>query len=197
MRKPLVLVLAAAAVTTALAAPALATCGSSIGDVCSGTTTVAFTVIDTGSLSILPTAAAPATGSSVDAAGKRTVTMSLGVTSVLDSRTSSPGWTASATAGNFTGTTTAATVAGTGAKFFVGSAPGAVATNLLTGLLSTATCPAGVTYVSTPTGTNGSAALVTAPSGAISACAYTPSLQLDVTSAPADAYTGTVTQSVS
>lgn len=200
MRKVLVITLTGAAVAaTALTAPAMAACGTNLGDVCSGPTTVAFAVVDTGSLSILPAPAAPAQGTSVDASGKRTIDMSLGVTSVLDSRTSSPGWTSSASAGDFTGTTAATNkVLGTTAQFYVPAAPVTADAALLTGLLAGATCPtAGVTRTSAPSGTGGSATLVTAPAGAISACAYTPNLVLDVTTAAADVYTGTVTQSVS
>ena len=196
MRKAIVLTLTGAAVAvTAFTAPAMAACGANVGDVCSNDTTVAFTVVNTGSLSILPTGAAVA-ATSTTANGKRTVDMSLGITSVLDSRTSSPGWIASAAAkGDFTGATAANKVLGSTAKFYVPEAPVTANASLLTGLLGSATCPTtGVTRRSTVDGTG---ALVSAPGGSISACAFTPHLVLDVTNAAADAYTGTVTQSVS
>lgn len=198
MRKPLVMTIAGVAIAaTGFGAPAMAACGANVGDVCSGTTQVVFTVVDTGSLSIVPTQVA-ASATSSDVNGARVIDMSLGLTSVLDSRTASPGWTASAAAGDFTGTTvTTNKVAGTGAKFYVPAAPVTADAALLTGLLATATCPTeGVTRTSTATGTSGSASLITAPAGSISACAFTPRLVLDVTAAPADIYKGVVTQSV-
>jgi hypothetical protein len=202
MRKALALTLLGAAVTmTAGAGAASAACGTGL-DVCSGTTTVAFTVLpDTGSISILPTAVAAGAGvgetaptsSGVDTA--KSATVPLGLTTVLDSRTSSPGWTMSASASDFTAT--GGTVAKANAKFAIPLAPVAADAALLTGALSGAVLPTFSSRADTPTGTNGSAALLTAGAGSVNAASFVPVLTVNVTGAAAGLYTGTVTQSVS
>jgi hypothetical protein len=125
----------------------------------------------------------------------KSATVPLGVTTVLDSRTSSPGWTMSASASDFT--TTGGTVAKAKAKFAIPLAPVAADAALLTGALSGAVLPTFSSRADTPTGTNGSAALLTAGAGSVNAASFVPVLTVDVTGAAAGLYTGTVTQSVS
>jgi hypothetical protein len=210
MRKALVLTIAAAALAGGLAAPALAAgpvCNPANGDVCSGVTQVAFAVLpNVGTLSIVPT---PATAGAGGVAGNpiastgldtaKTVTVPLGVTTVLDTRTASTGWTMSASASNFAQAAPAtATISKNFAKFSVPVAP-ALPTTGLTGLTGIA--------VPTFTGYNagaapasdgsGNATLLTATATGINAAAFIPVLTVDVTGATAGVYTGTVTQSVS
>jgi hypothetical protein len=204
MRKALALTLLGAAVTmTVGAGAASAACGSSLTDVCSGTTTVAFTVLpDVGSISILPTAVAAGAGvgetapTSTGTDTAKTATVPLGVTTVLDSRTSSPGWTMSASASDFA-LAGGGTLAKAKATFAVPLAPVAANAGLLTGALTGATPPTFSARATTPTGTNGSAALLTASAGSVNAAAFVPVMTVDVTGAAAGLYTGTVTQSVS
>jgi hypothetical protein len=202
MRKALVLTIAAAALTGGLAAPALAACGAT-GDICSGTTAVAFAVLpNVGTLSIVPTPATagvggvgtPVASTGLDTA--KSVTVPLGVTTVLDSRTSTTGWTVSAAASDFALTGGTGSVSKNLAKFSVPVAP-ALPTTGLTGALSVAVIPTFSNVATTPTGSGGSATLLTATATAINAAAFIPVLTVDVTGATAGVYTGTVTQSVS
>lgn len=209
MRKALALSgTVAALVMTVGAGAATAACSSANGDTCSGTTTVAFAVLpNVGSISIVTTpvaagaelnAAQVPTSSGTDLA--KSVTVPLGVTTVLDGRVSSPGWTASAAApaAGFTLTGGTGTIAKDKAKFSVPAAPVAASSSLLTGALVGAQPPTFSNRTSTPTGdSNGSAALLTAGAGGINAATFIPVLTVDVTGATAGTYTGTVTQSVS
>jgi hypothetical protein len=204
MRKALALTLLGAAVTmTAGAGAASAACGATLTDVCSGTTTVAFTVLpDVGSISILPTGIAAGAGvgetapTSTGDDSAKTAVVPLGVTTVLDGRASSPGWTMSASASDFA-LAGGGTLAKANAKFSIPVAPVAANAGLLTGALTGATPPSFSSRASTPTGSGGSAALLTASAGGVNASAFLPVMTVTVTGAAAGLYTGTVTQSVS
>jgi hypothetical protein len=208
MRKTLVLAIAAASLGgIALAGSASAACSAANGDVCSGSTTVAFTVLpNVGTLSIVPAAAAagsaagqtPLTSSGVDSS--KTVTVALGLTTVLDSRTASQGWVMSASASNFTQAVGgSATISKNLAKFSVPVAPQLPSTGL-TGALSGAVLPTFTGYNASAAPTSdgaGNATLLTASATGVNAAVFTPVLTVDVTGATATTYTGTVTQSVS
>lgn len=201
MRK--VVVLTAAALTAAgLGGPAFAACGSNLADQCSGTTTVAFTVLpDNGTISIVAAPAAVGAGlgetaptsSGTDAA--KTVTVVLGATTVLDGRTASPGWSVTATASAFTLTGTATTIAASKATFTVPNVPVAADSALLTGALTGASTST-ISSRATSPASNGSVILASS-SSSVNATTFTPQMRVDVTGATSGLYTGTVTQSVS
>ncbi|MDT7572693.1 MAG: hypothetical protein QOE05_2867 [Actinomycetota bacterium] len=205
MRKPLVLALAAASLGgVALASPASAACGANPLDQCSGNTTVAFAVLpDVGSISIVATPAAVGVSNSALAPvstgtdSAKSVAVPLGVTTVLDGRTTSSGWTVSASANS--GFTLAGgsspTVAASKATFSVPAAPTAASATLLTGAL-TGAGQSSISSRATSPVSSGSA-IVTSNSSTINAAAFLPQLNVDVTGAAAGLYTGTVTQSVS
>lgn len=185
MRKALALGTAAASLSgLALAAPASAACTDDALNVCSGTTTVAFTV-DAGTIAIATTPAASSatqalTGATTD------VTASLGLTTVTDTRISGSGWSVSASAGTFTGTD-ATTIPGSAASFFVPAAP----ISVLGGhtLARTATTAADAVA--------GGAALVTSTGAGVNTATFVPSVKVNIpTGTTAVAFTGTVTQSV-
>lgn len=193
MRKSLVLAVAAAAVSgIALAAPASAvTCTDA--ELAAGTcTNVTATVVD-GTLSIKVTPAATGSSGTVTSSLGALADINLGATLVSDTRLSSTGWVAKATASQFTPAIGSATaIPAANASFYVnptGTVPG----------LATLAYPDG----SASTGSNAPAAnganLVTATSTAApGAVTYVPMLRLSVPAGqPGGAYAGTVTQSVS
>ncbi|MDX6198262.1 MAG: hypothetical protein QOJ79_1413 [Actinomycetota bacterium] len=204
MRKVLVLTIAAAAITGGLAAPALAACSSANGDICSGSTTVAFTVLpNVGSISIVATPAAVGVSNSLlapvstgtDAA--KSVTVPLGATSVLDGRTSSAGWSvsASATSGFTLAGGSSPSVAASRATFSVPTAPVAADASLLTGSLVGAGQSSISSRASTPV-SNGSV-ILSSNSSTVNAVTFLPQMTVDVTGAASGLYSGSVTQSVS
>lgn len=201
MRKApmLVAVTAAAAGSLLAAAPAFAACPTDVG--CTTTTLTAVTV-GSGTLSVaavapvgavvgvsspVATLSSPVTSST---SGITTASGSLPVTTVIDTRLSSTGWTASASTTDFTQVGGTATIPASAAKFSASS----VAATLGDPDLAVTSQPAG----------SGSAALVTASarSGATSiganTVAYTPAISLTIPNGTAaGVYTATVTQSVS
>jgi hypothetical protein len=203
MRKVLALTVTAAALAS-MAAPAMAACGANPLDQCSGNTTVAFAVLpDVGSISIVATPAAVGVSNTAlapvstgtDAA--KSVTVPLGVTSVLDGRTSSAGWSVSASANSgFTLTGgSSPSVAASKATFSVPAAPTAADAGLLTGALTGAGTSSIGSRASTPVASG--SVILTSNSTTVNATAFLPQLHVDVTGAAAGIYTGTVTQSVS
>lgn len=181
MRKPLVLALAAASLGgIALAGPAGAACTTT------DCTNVSVTVLD-GTLSIVATSAASGTSGVVSSSAGALADVSLGVTTVTDTRTSSTGWVSKASASAFSLTGGTATIASSAANFYVPVAPVAS--------LGTVT----FSYPQTSAAAVASgAALVTATSTAgPSTATFTPFLKLTIPAAQAaGVYTGTVTQSV-
>ena len=175
---------AAALVLGGLAAtPALASTGSQI---------VAFTVAD-GVLAITP--GTPAVGaSSLLSGGVTTVTVALGVTTVLDSRIASTGWAVSAGTTDFTLTqapgATGQLIPRANAKFSVPLAPlGVVGTPALT-----------FARVSSPQAVDAGgnvANLVVATATGVNTGTFAPQLDAVVPNGSvAGAYTGTITQTV-
>jgi hypothetical protein len=204
MRKPIVLCVTVAALAGGMAGPALAACGANPLDQCSGSTTVAFTVLpDVGSISIVATPAAVGVSDtalapvSTGTDGAKSVAVPLGVTTVLDGRTTSLGWSVSATANS--GFTlvggSSPTIAAAKATFSVPVAPGVASGTLLTGALSGAG-QSGISSRATTPVASGSVILAS-NSTSVNATAFVPQLNVDVTGAAAGVYTGTVTQSVS
>ena len=204
MRKVLVLTLAGAAVLAAgVSAPAMAACGT--GDICTGTTTAAFTVVG-GTIAITTTALAAGaptgTGvapSSVLSGGAATVTVPLGATTVLDTRLSSPGWTMSATAPEtyaLSGGTTE-TIPGTSSAFYVPLAP--VADTASTGLgLGVSSFSSRQETPQAVNSTTRTTTLLVSDSTGPNVAVFTPTLQVTIPAGTASGlYTGTVTQSVS
>ena len=175
---------AAALVLGGLAAtPALAATGSQV---------VAFTVAD-GVLAITPGTPALGVGSALSG-GVTTVTVALGVTTVLDSRIGSSGWAVSASTTDFTLTQAPGAVGQVipraNAKFSVPLAPlSVVGTPALT-----------FTRVGTPQSVdaNGNVAnLVVATATGVNTGTFAPQLDAVVPNgSPAGAYTGTITQTV-
>lgn len=201
MRKPLVLAVAGAAVLAgSITAPAMAACG--VGDICTDTTLAAFTVVG-GTISIVATEfAAGAPGGSGSAptsgfsGGLNTVTVPLGVTTVLDTRLSSSGWTMSATAPLvYDSADTTTDVPGTGSAFWVPADPAA---ETLSGLgLAVSSFSARTSAPTTVDGDRTTPLLIsnsTTPNAAV----FTPFLRVTIPGGTATGlYTGTVTQSVS
>lgn len=179
MRKLIALTLAVAGLGAATAAPALAV---------DGTTTVSFTVVD-GTLAIVPTPAATAVSTSLIGTA-RVADIILGATTITDTRTSSTGWTYSATTSDYTSTAVGATaIPKTAASFWIPDAP--------VRALGTQTIG---TRVSSPTAVNtsgGSGTLLTSTGTGVNDAVFTPRLRVTIPSSSALAlFTGTVTQSV-
>ncbi|MBK5306412.1 MAG: hypothetical protein JJD92_06970 [Frankiaceae bacterium] len=193
MRKPLVLALVAAAVAagTALATPASA-------DVCTpaeiaslACTSVTVTVVD-GSLSILVTPVAAGVSGTVTSSAAALADVNLGPTLITDTRLSSAGWIAKATASSFTPVVAGPTAIPVSAsQFYVnptGTVPGLATLSYTDG---TAASGANAPVAS---GANLVSATATGPS----VVTFVPMLRLTVpANQPGGAYTGTVTQSVS
>lgn len=152
-----------------------------------GTTTTTFTVVD-GSLAIVTTAAATGVNTVLSGTSK-VADISLGVTTINDTRSNSTGWSYSAKTTDFASTTSTATVPKTSAAFSIPSAP--------TSTLGSPTFP---TRVSTPTtvdSTGSSGVLLKADATGVNDATFTPYLRVSVSSAtPLEIFTGTVTQSV-
>jgi hypothetical protein len=195
MRKPIVLIVAVAAVAagTALAAPASAACPTD--PTCQATTLVAVPVVDAGVLAI---AAAPVavTGVPLGTAttgsnGLPVISGSMALTTVTDTRLSSAGWSVTATAGTFTATLPATgTIPGSAASFTVPSAVAALGSPALTYSSSTPVTNGGTLITAAP----GSGASVIGPN----TVAYTPTINVAIPAGTGlSTYTGTVTQSVS
>ncbi|MCA1711639.1 MAG: hypothetical protein LC789_08415 [Actinobacteria bacterium] len=186
MRKALALGTTVAALTGSLlaAAPAFAACGATATDVCTGTTTVAFTV-DAGTIAIATTpAAASVTQGLTGAAGM--ITASLGLTTVTDTRVAGSGWVVSASSTDFSPVTGTA-IPASAARYYVPAAPVAVlgAHTLSVGGSTTATAVAA------------GAALVTDVGSGVNTGTFLPSIKITLpVGTAALAYTGTVTQSV-
>lgn len=204
MRKVLVLSITAAALAGGMATPALAVCGANPLDQCSGNTLVAFTVLpDVGSISIVATPAAVGVSNtalapvSTGTDGAKSVAVPLGVTTVLDGRTSSSGWSVSASANNgFTLTGgSSPTIAASRATFSVPVAPVAADASLLTGALTGAGQSTISSRATTPVASG--SVILTSSSTSVNATTFIPQLNVNVTGAAAGLYTGTVTQSVS
>jgi hypothetical protein len=177
------------ALATAAAAAALLMNGFALtpASAASGNQPVSFTVLG-GTLAITP--GTPAVGvNSVINGGVTTVTVPLGVTTVLDTRIGSTGWAVSASTTDFTQTLPAVgTIAKTLAKFSVPIAP-----------VATVGSPT-FTYVSTPTAVDAGgnlSNLVVATASGVNTATFTPQLDVTVPNGSATGvYTGTVTQSV-
>lgn len=170
------------------AAPASAACTDNSLNVCSGETTVAFTV-EAGTIAIATTAAATnATQALSGTSG--VITANLGLTSIVDTRLTSTGWSVSASAGTFTevgATGTPATIAGTAASFYVPAAPIAV--------LGTHTFTVGAT--TTAAAVAGGTGLVSSSVSGANEATWIPYVKITLpTNTAAVAYSGVVTQSV-
>lgn len=179
MRKLIALTLALAGLGAVTAAPALAA---------DGPTTVSFTVVE-GSLAIVTTPAATAVSTSLIGT-VRVADISLGATTVTDTRTSSTGWSYAAATGDYTSTALGATaIPKTAASFWIPDAP--------TRALGTQTIG---TRVSSPTAVSSSGSsgtLLTSTGTGVNDAVFTTRLRVAI---PADTalalFTGTVTQSV-
>lgn len=173
--------------TVAASLAALAVTGSP-AFAADGETTVSFTVVE-GTLAIAVTPAATAVNTSVLGTSK-IADISLGATTVNDTRSTTSGWSYSAAVlADYTSTTTTATIAKTASSFWIPAAP--------TSTLGSPTFPV---RVSSPTavksdGTSGE--LLKASASTANDATFTPFLRVTVSStAPLEAFTGTVTQSV-
>jgi hypothetical protein len=169
-----------------LVGTALAATPASAAD---GTTTVSFTVVD-GTLAIVTTAAATAVNTAVVGTGK-VADISLGATTVNDTRSTTSGWSYAAKTTDFTSTLSGstATISKTAAAFWI---PGTVT--------STLGSPTFSGQVTTPTavGSDGaSGVLLKATATSANDATFTPWLRVTAsTSTPLETFTGTVTQSV-
>jgi len=186
MRKALALGTAVAALSGALlaASPAYAADCGATGDVCTGTTTVAFTV-SAGTIAIATTAAAASVTQGITGTAGH-ITASLGLTTVTDTRLAGAGWAVAASSTTFAPVTGTA-IPSTAASYFVPAAPIAVlgAHSLAVGASTAATAVAA------------GAALVTDTGSGINTATYLPSIKITLpVNTAARAYTGTVTQSV-
>lgn len=194
MRKPIVLVLAAASLgAIALAGPASAACVA--GDTSCATTLVAVPVINAGTLAI---AAAPVTvGTSLSlgttttsSAGLPVISGALTLTTVTDTRLSSTGWSVTATADAFSATigTATATIPGSAASFTVPTAVATLGSPTLTPATSSVGNGGAIITAGPPTGST-----TLGPN----TVQFTPSIKVSIPAGTALAtYTGTVTQSV-
>ena len=152
------------------------------------TQTVAFTVAS-GTLSITP--GTPATGtSSVLTGGATTATVSLGLTTIVDTRINSTGWAVSASTTDFLLSGTGSTIAKTLAKFAVPIAP----TSVL-GTPAVTFTSAGTPVATDSTGTVGN--LVVAVAVGVNTGTFSPQLiALVPNGSGVGSYTSTVTQTV-
>ena len=203
MRKALAATFTLASLCLAVTATsASAGCGDNALDDCSGSTTVAFTVLpDLGSISIVTTPIAAGAGigetapTSTGTDVAKVATVPLGVTTVLDGRSSSPGWSMSAAAAAAFSGPSGASIATSKATFAVPAAPVAADSALLTGVLAGAPNSSISSRPTTPQ-PGGTAILVSSSTG-VNAASFVPVMTVDVTGAAAGLYTGSVTQSVS
>lgn len=191
MRKALALGTAAAALTGLglTAAPAQAACA--VGDT---TCTNVAVVVGVGTLTLaaspVATGGAPLGSAVVGSGATPTVLQgsTLALTTVTDTRTSSPGWSVQAAVSDFvTAGPTVLTIAKSKASLSVPAGPTAVV-----GTLSSSS------YSATPAAvaSNGTASLISVVTTGVNTVTYTPRLDLDVNGATAGAYTGTLTQTV-
>jgi len=166
------------------AAPAFAACGDTTGDVCTGTTTVAFTVAS-GTIAIATTAAAASVTQGLTGTAAN-ITATLGLTTVTDTRVAGSGWVVSASSTAFSPVTGTA-IPATAATYYVPAAPIAV--------IGTHTLSVGA---STPaTAVAAGAALVSDVGSGVNTATFLPSIKVTLpVGTAALAYTGTVTQSV-
>ena len=175
---------AVAAATLGLAAtPAAAACSDNVLNVCSGTTTVAL-VVDAGTIAIATTPAATNL-TSVITGTDNVQTVSLGLTTVTDTRLTSTGWTVSATSSALTNG--GSSILASATSFYVPAA----ATSVLGGhTITRQATTAGGAVAS-------GAALVTDTGSGVNTATFTPYMKVVVPSGTsALTYTGTVTQSV-
>lgn len=193
MRKPLVLAFAAAAVAagTALAAPASADICTVAQTAAGNCTSVTVSVLD-GGLSILVTPTAVGTSGTVTASASALADVNLGPTLVTDTRLSSAGWIAKATASAFTPAVAGPTAIPVSAsQFYVnptGTVPG----------VATLTYSNGTTATGANAPVASGANLVSATATGPNVVTFVPMLRLTVpANQPGGAYTATVTQSVS
>lgn len=176
---------AAVLIGVAAASPASAECSDNVLNVCSGTTTVAFTP-GAGTIAILATPVAVDPTQVVTGSGAN-VTMSLGLTTVTDTRLASSGWSVSASTTDFAPAGGGTAIPAANAKFFTPAAP--------TAALGTPTFSRNGT--SAANAISGGSALVSASHSGPSTTTYTPSIVIAVPSGSSSVlYSGTVTQSV-
>lgn len=175
---------AVAAATLGLAAtPAAAACSDNVLNVCSGTTTVAL-VVDAGTIAIATTPAATNL-TSVLSGTDNVQTVSLGLTTVTDTRLTSTGWTVSATSSALTNG--GSSILASATSFYVPAA----ATSVLGGHTITRQATTAGDAVAS------GAALVTDTGSGVNTATFTPYMKVVVPSGTsALTYTGTVTQSV-
>jgi hypothetical protein len=194
MRKPVVLALAAAAVAagTALAAPASADLCTAAQTAAGTCTSVTVTVVD-GSLSLLVTPTATGVSSTVTSSTAGLADVNLGPTVVTDTRLSSAGWIAKASASTFTPVLAGPTAIPVSAsQFYVNP------TGTLPAVGSTLSYPNGTTTTGANAPVASGANLVSATATGPNVNTFVPMLRLTVpANQPGGAYTGTVTQSVS
>lgn len=184
MRKALALGTAAASLTAVgLAGPASAACA--LGDLACGTTTVALTPA-TGTLTLVVTPVAVATPVTSTFSGTSNVqTLSLGPSTVTDTRLTSTGWTATLSTTDLSPVTGTA-IPASAASFYVPDAP----TQVLGTHSFTRAGTAGAAVAS------GLSPLSSSVSG-INTAIFTPYMKVTIPSGTSVvAYTGTVTQSV-
>jgi hypothetical protein len=193
MRKTLALGSAAAMLTgmVVAAAPASADTCLQAGLPTTSCTTATLTVAN-GGLSILVTAAGAGATSALTSTSASTVDISLGATTVIDSRPLARGWTSKATSTPFTPVTgDAPSIPVSSHSFFVGG----VGTPPASGDLA---YPDGGAGTEAPVASGADLVThssTTAPSLTV---VYTPTMRVVVpVSQPGGAYTATVTQSVS
>lgn len=192
MRKALALgTTAAALAVTAVVAGPVEAAQCSVAELAAGTcTTVALTVVD-GSLSIVTTPAAAGTSDPVTSSLGTSTTISLGATTVTDTRLSSSGWTAKATSTELASASGAPAIPTNAHSFFVSS----VTTLPVNTTLAYPDASNGTTEAPVASGDNLVTATSTGPSLAV---IYTPSMRVAVPAGQlGGVYTGTVIQSVS
>lgn len=192
MRKALALSLTTASVVAlALAAPANAAECTAAELLAANCTTVSLTVVD-GALSIATTPAAAGVSDPVTGSLGTSTTISLGATTVIDSRLSSTGWIAKATSTPFTASAGGGDdIPVTAHKFFVGS----VTTLPTNTTLAYSDGTNDTTEAPVASGANLVTATSTGPSLTV---VYTPSMRVAVPAGQfGGLYTATVTQSVS
>ncbi|MDP3713079.1 MAG: hypothetical protein Q8R60_11425 [Mycobacteriales bacterium] len=179
----LALTAVAAATLGMTATPAAAACSDNVLNVCSGETTVAL-VVDAGTIAI---AVAPAATNltSVLSGTDNVQTVSLGLTTVTDTRLTSTGWSVSATSSDLTNG--GSSIAASATSFYVPAA----ATSVLGGhTISRLATTAGDAVAS-------GAVLVTDTGDGVNTAEFTPYMKVVIPSGTsALTYAGTVTQSV-
>lgn len=152
-----------------------------------GDTLISFTVVD-GLLAIVATPTAVGVNT-VTSGTSKVADISLGVTTINDTRLTSTGWNYSAKTTDFTSTTSTATVPKTAAAFSIPSAP--------TSTLGSPTFPARVSSPTAVASDGSSGVLLDADATGVNDATFTPYLRVTVSTAtPLEIFTGTVTQSV-